>query len=128
MKGDPTVIAHLKRVSPAEVLLPQPVVAEIAYGLERLPRSKRKAALVARFDLLKGEIRRAEWSDNVSEAFGKVKVALERRGEPIEDFDVALAAHALAGDGYVLVTSNLRHMSRISGLVVEDWSQRIRTF
>lgn len=40
---------------------------------------------------------------------------------PIEDFDVAVAAHAVAYRA-VLVTAKVRHMSRIAGLVVEDWS------
>jgi tRNA(fMet)-specific endonuclease VapC len=58
----------------------------------------------------------------VSQAFGKVKAVLERKGMRIEDFDAAFAAHALALDG-VLVTANLKRMVRVSGLQVEDWSQ-----
>jgi tRNA(fMet)-specific endonuclease VapC len=123
MKGDVEVIAHLKRVGRADVLLAQPVIAEISYGLARLPRSKRKAALQSRFELLKSELRRVDWSDEVSQAFGEVKAALERSGERIEDFDAAVAAHALVTDGSVLVSSSLEHMKRIPGLVVEDWSR-----
>jgi tRNA(fMet)-specific endonuclease VapC len=102
--------------------MPQPVVAEIAYGIQRLARSKRKDALSARFELLKNEIGRVAWSDEVSEAFGGIKAGLERKGERIEDFDAAVAAHALAG-GCVLVTANVKHMVRVSGVQVEDWSQ-----
>ena len=36
------------------------------------------------------------WSDKVSEAFGVIKSGLARKGERIEDFDAAVAAHALA--------------------------------
>jgi tRNA(fMet)-specific endonuclease VapC len=50
MKGDPNVIGRLKAVSRADVCIPQPVVAEIAYGIQRLSRSKRKDALASRFD------------------------------------------------------------------------------
>ncbi|HET8796930.1 MAG TPA: PIN domain-containing protein [Thermoanaerobaculia bacterium] len=123
MKGDPNVIARLKQVERADVRIPQPVVAEIAYGIRRLPPSKRKDALASRFDLLKSEIARVAWSDEVSEAFGAIKAALERKGERIEDFDAAVAAHALAV-GCVLVTANLKHMARVPGLQVEDWSQQ----
>jgi tRNA(fMet)-specific endonuclease VapC len=124
MKGDPNVIRRLKAVSRSDVCMPQPVVAEIAYGIQRLSRSKRKDALAARFDLLKSELRRVTWSDEVSEAFGGIKSALERRGERIEDFDAAVAAHALA-EGYVLVTANPKHMTRVPGLQVEDWSEEL---
>ena len=106
--------------------MPQPVVAEIAYGIQRLSRSKRKDALASRFELLKSEIRRVPWSDEVSEAFGGIKSGLERKGERIEDFDAAVAAHALAED-CVLVTANLKHMTRVPGLQVEDWSQKLET-
>ena len=126
MKGEPNVIEHLKRVSRADVSIPQPVVAEIAYGIQRLARSKRKDALTSRFELLKYEIRRALWTDEVSEAFAVVNAALERKGERIEDFDAAIAAHALAA-GCVLVTANLKHMIRVPGLAVEDWSKKLET-
>ena len=126
MKGEPNVIEHMKRVSRADVSIPQPVVAEIAYGIQRLARSKRKDALTSRFELLKYEIRRALWTDEVSEAFAVVNAALERKGERIEDFDAAIAAHALAA-GCVLVTANVKHMIRVPGLAVEDWSKKLET-
>ena len=126
MKGDPIAVGRLKTVSRADVCLPQPVVAEIAYGLQRLSRSKRKDALASRFELLKKEIRRVPWTDDVSEAFGGIKSGLERKGERIEDFDAAVAAHALA-QGSVLVTANLKHMARVPGLEIEDWSEGLET-
>jgi tRNA(fMet)-specific endonuclease VapC len=122
MRGDRNVIGRLKAISRADVCLPQPVIAEIAYGIQRMSRSKRKDALAARFELLKSELARVAWSDEVSEAFGSIKSGLERKGERIEDFDAAVAAHALA-ERCVLVTANLKHMSRVAGLEVEDWSE-----
>jgi tRNA(fMet)-specific endonuclease VapC len=121
MKGEPSVIERLKAVGRADVAMPHPVVAEITYGLQRLPRSKRRDALASRFAAIKDEIQRLNWSDEVSEAFGAIKAALERRGERIEDFDAAVAAHALVEEA-VLVTANLKHMTRVQGLEIEDWS------
>jgi len=126
VKGDPNVIGRLKAVSRADVCMPQPVVAEITYGIQRLSRSKRKDTLAHRFELLKSEIGRVAWSDEVSEAFGGIKSGLERKGVRIEDLDAAGAAHALAM-GCVLVTANLKHMTRVPGLQVEDWSERLET-
>jgi len=121
MKGDPGIIDRLKQRSKGEVSVPQPVLAEIAYGIERLPKSKRKAALQERFDLVRSELARSTWSDEVSECFGRIKATLEKKGQRIEDFDAAIAAHALA-IGATLITANLDHMTRIPGLTVEDWS------
>jgi tRNA(fMet)-specific endonuclease VapC len=121
MKGDARAVTRLKQLSKDEIGVPQPALAEIAYGIARLTRSKRKEALQDRFDLLRTELPRVAWSDEVSESFGSVKALLEKRGERIEDFDAAIAAHALAL-GAVLVTADMNHMVRVPGLVVEDWT------
>lgn len=122
MKGSAAVVERLAIAEPRDVVIPQPVLAEIAFGIERLPRSKRRAALQARFDLICSELPRAEWTDAVSHAYGRMKASLERRGTRIEDFDAAIAAHALALDA-TLVTANLDHMTRVPGLQIEDWNR-----
>ena len=121
MKGAAAVVERLAATAPADVAVPQPVLAEIVFGIDRLPRSKRRAALQSRFDLISAELPRAEWTDVVSEMFGRIKATLERRGTRIEDFDAAIAAHALALDA-TLVTANVGHMVRVPGLRVEDWT------
>jgi tRNA(fMet)-specific endonuclease VapC len=121
MKGDARALGRLRAEGRAEVSVPQPVIAEIAYGIDRLPRSKRRQALQSRFELLRAELPRCQWTDTVSEHFGAVKAALERKGQRIEDFDAAIAAHALA-IGAVLVTANLQQMVRVPELEVEDWT------
>ena len=123
MKGHAAVVERLAGVSKADVTLPQPALAEIAYGIARLPPSKRRAWLQERFDLVRGEMGRAVWSDEVNEAFGRIKATLEKRGQPIEDMDIAVAAHALAV-GAVLVTADRAHMPRVPGVIVEDWSSQ----
>jgi tRNA(fMet)-specific endonuclease VapC len=120
MKGDSAVAGQLAARPRTEVLLPQPVIAEIEYALARLPRSNRKTRLRKRFTALLGEMIRAEWTDAVSLSFGEIKADLETRGVRLEDFDVAIAAHALAY-GATLVTDNISHMSRIQGLPIENW-------
>jgi tRNA(fMet)-specific endonuclease VapC len=122
IKGTPAVVERLAATARAGVAIPQPVLAEIAFGIERLPRSKRRTSLHARFDLVCAELPRAEWTDAVSQAFGRIKATLKRRGTRIEDFDAAIAAHALSLEA-TLVTANLDHMVRVPGLRVEDWSQ-----
>jgi tRNA(fMet)-specific endonuclease VapC len=121
MKGDARALVRLRAAGRAESGIPQPVIAEIEYGIARLPRSKRRQILQERFDLLRAELPRCQWTDTVSERFGAIKAALERKGQRIEDFDAAIAAHALA-DGSTLVTADLVHMVRVPGLAVEDWT------
>ena len=54
------------------------------------------------------------------EAFTDIKMALEMKGERIEDFDLLIAATALSLN-YTLVTNNTKHYKRIDGLQLETW-------
>jgi tRNA(fMet)-specific endonuclease VapC len=125
MKGDPDVAGELLSKPRTDVLVPQTVVAEIEYGLSRMSRSKKLDRLRQRFDSFMSELPRADWSDEVSRTFGQTKAALERKGMRLEDFDVAVAAHALAL-GATLVTDNTEHMKRIRGLDLENWHSQVQ--
>lgn len=120
MAGEPAVCERMLAKARTDVLLPQPVVAEIAYGLARLPRSKKRERLMRRFRMFLEETPRVAWTDQVSQAFGMVKAELERRGIRVEDFDIAIASHALALEA-TLVSDNVAHMSRVPGLRIENW-------
>ena len=47
MRGERDVEERLLRQQPNEVFLVQPVVAEVEYGLARLPRSRKRSELVS---------------------------------------------------------------------------------
>ena len=120
MRGDQEAEQRLLQQPRNAVYLAQPVIAEISFGLARLPRSRRKTDLVRRFDLLASVLPRAEWTDETSQSFGSTKADLEQRGQRLDDFDIAIAAHALAL-GAAVATRNVQHFSRIRGLEVATW-------
>lgn len=121
MKGLDSAVRQLSACKRDKVLVPQPVIAEIAFGLKRMADSKRKRKLEDRFQLLLAQLHRAQWNDEVSLRFGQIKALLESQGQPLEDFDLAIASHALAYHS-ILVTDNLRPMSRIPNLNLESWN------
>lgn len=88
--------------------------------LARLPASKKKRALEERRRLFADELPRVIWTDDVSRHFGNLKALLQRRGDRIDDFDLAIAAHALAYDA-TLVTANRKPLARVPDLKVEAW-------
>jgi len=122
MRGEAAVRERLTALPRTDVLLCQPVIAEIEYGLARLRRSARASRLHRLFDVLLEELVRISWTDEVSRAFGRIKADLERRGMRLEDFDVAVAAHAVAAKA-TLVTDDVGHMRRVAGLRVERWRE-----
>ena len=122
MAGHPSVLKRMFSLPRTDVVVPQPVIAEIEYGIARLPESERRRRLAERLQRFVENASDAVWTTDVSHAFGATKADLEARGQRIEDFDVAIAAHALALDA-VLVTDNTAHMGRIRGLRLENWRE-----
>jgi tRNA(fMet)-specific endonuclease VapC len=120
--GNPQVLANLALHPRGHVAIAQPVVAEIEFGLALLPRGKRRDELSRRWSRFSDELLRVQWSDSVSLHFASIKARLRKSGLVIEDFDVAIAAHAQAWD-LTLVTNNIRHFSRIKDLRLVDWTQ-----
>jgi tRNA(fMet)-specific endonuclease VapC len=122
MQAEPRTSGRLLEIRPSEVGIPQPVLAELEYGLARLASSRRRRVLEERLELLLSSIDRVAWNDRVSRCFGELKSNLEARGVRVDDFDVAIAAHAV-GHGAILVTENVRHFARVDGLEVQRWSE-----
>ena len=59
-------------------------------------------------------------TDAVGRHYGQIRSALQRKGRPIGNNDLWIAAHARA-EGWVLVTNNEREFNRVEGLAVENW-------
>jgi tRNA(fMet)-specific endonuclease VapC len=121
MKGDPNVLERMRNAGRKRLAVPEPVYAEIAYGIERLPKSKKRSELLALYSAIYEELGSMAWTHEVTQHFASVKSTLEHKGKRIEDFDAAIAAHALAASA-ILVTADLDHMERVPGLKVEDWA------
>ena len=58
---------------------------------------------------------------DVSCHYGSIRLELERAGTPIGSNDLWIAAHARAL-GATLVTNNIRELSRVPELKLEDWT------
>lgn len=61
-----------------------------------------------------------EVTERVARVASQVRRTLRQRGDPIGDFDVLIAATALAA-GLPLVTGSTRRFERVDGLVVESY-------
>jgi len=60
------------------------------------------------------------FDDMAAIAYGPLRADLERNGTPIGQYDMLIAAVALAND-LILVTHNVGEFGRIIGLKIEDW-------
>ncbi len=92
-------------------------VGELVYGAER---SARPAEKLLQLDILLATITVVAYDDEAAHRFGRLKMALERRGERLADADLQIAAIALSR-GVPLATHNGRRFERVPGLILEDW-------
>lgn len=118
----------------SELLRPRPLPAYVRW-LETIPREEQYTSAVTVGELFKGayrsdaaerHLRNIEervlpavttlpYDVATAKVFGHLRADLERRGEPLPDADVQIAAIALYHD-LELVTGNARHFGRIDGL------------
>ena len=94
MQGrDAALLARLTRQPVADVLISSITLAELEYGLHRKGQPARlRAALtqvLLRLDVL-------PWDDKVAICYGEVCSTLEAKGINLSDFDMMIAAHAVA--------------------------------
>ncbi len=120
--GNRVVVDNLIACPRGQVVVAAPVVAEIEFGIALLPRGKRRDELTRRWSRIGVELLRVSWTDAVSSQFAVIKVQLRKLGRMIEDFDIAIAAHAQASN-LTVVTNNIRHFAMIKGLRTIDWTQ-----
>jgi tRNA(fMet)-specific endonuclease VapC len=120
LKGQPLVVTRLDIAGKGAVSVPQPVWAELEYAIERFVASPRKETLRERLKLLRDELGRANWTDEVSQRFGIIKAELGRRCISMSDQEIAMVAHAVVARA-VLVTRDVERLTCIEGLEVEDW-------
>jgi tRNA(fMet)-specific endonuclease VapC len=93
-------------------------VSELEFGARKSGRYEDEIAAVAKiltpFDLYDYA------AVSCAPHYGRIRHDLEQAGQTIGAMDLLIAAHALGLDA-TLVTNNLAHFQRVTGLRVTDW-------
>ena len=92
------------------------VAGELQFGIMK----SKTASLKKNLETLLGSITVLPLEEPVNLEYGRIRADLEKRGTPIGNNDLWIAAHALAL-GLTLVTDNVDEFSRVDGLRVENW-------
>jgi tRNA(fMet)-specific endonuclease VapC len=116
-KGLGNVSQRLLTTPPREVGVPAIVLFELEVGIAKStsPR-KRKGQLKE----LTSVVDVLPFGPEEARSAARIRVDLERKGQPIGPYDLLIAASALANNA-TLVTHNTREFGKIEGLQVEDW-------
>ena len=93
-------------------------LAELEYGVTKSSRpAKNREALeqfVSPLDV-------APFDRPATAAYGRLRTALEKKGQPIGSMDLLIAAHAISLN-VRLITHNVKEFGRVPGLRIEDWA------
>lgn len=124
MRASPTpvVLAWLRRQVTAELFTTAITVAEVRYGIARLPagrhRSDLQAAAQEVFGAFPAQV--PSFDETAAGAYAGVVADRERSGNPIDGFDAQIAAICLV-HGARLATRNVKDFSATGVQLVDPW-------
>jgi len=113
----PEVLHRLRTVGPSRVAISVITALELRHGAEK---SRNSIETHRKLDHFLSPISTIAFDEAAALVGAKIRAALQRKGCPIGDFDVLIAAQALSLE-MVLVSNNLREFSRVPNLRYENW-------
>ncbi len=119
----PAVAAFIDGQPLGELFLPSLVVADLHYGIRRLPEGRRRTDIGASFDafLAAGFASRILVFDAACAAgYAVVRTARERAGRPVQIQDALIGGMALA-HGAMLATRNIADFDGYGLSLVDPW-------
>ncbi|MFT4045076.1 MAG: type II toxin-antitoxin system VapC family toxin [Solimonas sp.] len=122
-KRPPEVLSRFEKLKVGDAVLSVVTYGELLYGAQK---SKQREVALARLADLVSLIPVLELPAEAADEYGKIRAALEVKGEIIGGNDLWIAAHAKA-EGLIVVTNNEREFKRVPGLKVQNWAKAALT-
>ena len=116
LKKNPRMRTRVRPDSGLELGVARPTVGELWYMVLNSARIRENQLGL---DELLGEMKIWELDDPACFEFGTIRVELRKRGTPLPQIDVQIAAIARVND--LTVLSADRHFNMVQGLRVENW-------
>lgn len=120
-KKPPEIINKFLQCDPEDICISSITYGELMHGVEKSQAVEKNRLALA---LFLSPIQILPFDAEASEAYGKIRADLERKGTPIGPMDMLIAGHAQV-ENLVLVTNNTREFIRVSNLRVEDWTKTL---
>ena len=116
-RGEGRVADRFLATLRSQIAIPSIVAYELRHGAERVPDAKR---LAEQLRTLFTWVTILPFDAAAAQVAARIRVELERAGQPIGPHDVLIAATSLAVNG-TIVTRNVTEFGRVKGLRVENW-------
>jgi tRNA(fMet)-specific endonuclease VapC len=119
LQGKYSIVDKIKEVGQKNCLISEITVAELYFGAyhsnNKEKHLKETKAFISQFTILP--------IFNCLETYAAQKAEMARKGELIDDFDTLIGAAAICNK-IIMVTDNVRHLSHLNGIVIENWIKR----
>ncbi len=119
LRGNESVRNAIAEVGWDSCYISELTVVELYYGAEC---SIQKEKNIAEVDAFVSDLHVIPLSTHIRE-FCRQKALMRKSGTMIEDFDLFIGTAAKVA-GCVLVTENVRHLSHIENIEIENWVKR----
>lgn len=118
LKGSDAVTKNLQLHIEDPIKISIVTLMELYFGAYK---SEKVAVNLAKVRTIENSFEVVAADKGSAEIYGMLKATLEKSGTPLDDFDLIIAACALAHN-LILVTNNIKHFSRVEGLKLTNWS------
>ncbi|MBW4633245.1 MAG: type II toxin-antitoxin system VapC family toxin [Iphinoe sp. HA4291-MV1] len=116
-KKPPKVFDKFQTLDIFDVGISSITVAELEYGVYKSQRREQNQAALSQFLI---SLKIIPFDENATQIYGRIRAELERKGIVIGSMDMLIASQAISL-GLILVTNNVRELSQIPDLVIENW-------
>lgn len=124
LNGNPEVMEKLAHVGTQKCCMSTISLHELYYGAQ-LAREKKEEYFIKEMNKISRLLEDIDVHPLAADGknYAEIKHLLKEQGNMIDDFDIIIAGQAIS-EGLIVVTDNIKHFNRISGLKVENWIQR----
>lgn len=116
-KNIPQVIEKIKNNFQYGVAISSITLAELEFGVQASANVEKNTIALYKFLSI---VEILDFDSSAATEYGKIRADLKRKGTPIGNMDMLIAAHAKS-ENLIIVTHNTREFERVEGLKLEDW-------
>jgi len=112
MKRRPLAVLGVVNANARRMTMSAITLSELHHGAEKSARVNQNLLAIEEISSL---LEVLPYGAKASQHYGQIRAALEKTGQPIDVYDLHIAAHARS-EGLALVTNNLLEFARVPGL------------
>jgi tRNA(fMet)-specific endonuclease VapC len=122
VKGDQQIVSKLSSIDEELLHTCTPVICEIYFGLENHPNREIATKYQVIYNGLFDDLKVYNLDRDASLVFGRIKMALKKKGLIVGELDLLIAAIAISNN-LILVSRNIKDFENIPDLTLESWTE-----